>query len=224
MFASLGRAIATLFTPGFFGVVVKSVVLTLALFVAAFLALQWGLHYLPTLGQPWVNSVVNVLSSLGLIVLLFIAGAPVAALFGSFFLDSIAKSVETRSYPADAPSQGAPAMASLFVALRFTGLVVAVTLALLPADIFLPGVGSAATLVADGWLLGREYFELAALRHLSRPETDAMRKRHGFAILGGGILLSLLTYIPFADLIAPLFGAALMTHMFKYYQHRELLA
>jgi CysZ protein len=222
MFASLGRAIATLFSPGFFGVVIKSVVLTLILFIAAFLALQWGLHYLPTLGQPWVNSVVNVLSSLGLVVLLFIAGAPVAAMFGSFFLDGVAKSVEQRSYPADAPAQGAPAMASLFTALRFTGLVIAVTLALLPADIFLPGIGSAATLVADGWLLGREYFELAALRHLSRPETDVLRKRHRFAILGGGVLLALLTYIPFADVIAPLFGAALMTHMFKYYQHREL--
>jgi CysZ protein len=224
MFASLGRAIGTIFTPGFFGVLVKSVVATLALFVAAFLALQWGLHYLPTLGQPWVNSVVNVLSSLGLVVLLFIAGAPVAAMFGSLFLDGVAKSIETRSYPADAPAEGAPVMASLFVALRFTGLVIAVTLALLPADVLLPGVGSAATLVADGWLLGREYFELAALRHLSRPETDAMRKRHGFAILGGGVLLALLTYVPFADLIAPLFGAALMTHMFKYYQHRELAA
>ena len=51
-----------------------------------------------------------------------------------------------------------------------------------------------------------------------------MRKQHGFAILGGGIVLAVLTYIPFADLIAPLFGAALMTHLFKYYQHRERLA
>jgi CysZ protein len=221
VFASLGRALGTLFSPAFFGVLFKALVLTLALFVAAFLALQWGLAHLPAFHWPWLNTVVNVIASLGLVVLLFIAGAPVAALFGSFFLDSIARSVEENSYPADAPASGAPVMASLFTALRFTGLVIAVTLALLPADVFLPGVGSAATLVADGWLLGREYFELAALRHLSRNETDAMRKRHGFAILAGGVLLALLTYVPFADLIAPLFGAALMTHLFKYYQHRE---
>lgn len=224
MFASLGRAIATLFSPGFFGVILKSLVLTLALFVAAFLALQWGLHALPTLHWPWVNTLVNILSSLGLVVLLFIAGAPVAALFGSFFLDSVAKSVETRYYPADAEAHGPHAMASLFTALRFTGLVIVVTLALLPADVFAPPFGSVLTVIGDGWLLGREYFELAALRHVSRPEADAMRKRHGAAILSGGILLAFLTYIPFADLIAPLFGAALMTHMFKYYQHRELTA
>jgi CysZ protein len=221
VFASLGKALGTIFDPGFFGVIVKAVVLTLALFVLAFLGLQWGLHYLPTFHQPWLNTAIKIVSSLGLVLLLFAAGAPVAALFGSFFLDGIAKSVETKYYPADAPSPGTPVMRSLFVALRFTGLVIAVTLALLPFDVMLPGVGSAATLVADGWLLGREYFELAALRHLSSSETDAMRRRHRFAILSGGILLSLLTYIPFADLIAPLFGAALMTHMFKFYQHRE---
>jgi CysZ protein len=221
MFASLGRAIAMLFDPAFYGVILKAVLLTLALFVVAFLGLQWGLHVLPTLHWPWLNKAVDFFASIGLVLLLFAAGGPVAALFASFFLDDVARSVERRYYPADAPSAGAPAMASLFTALRFTGLVIVVTLALLPADILLPGVGSAASLVADGWLLGREYFELAGLRHLSRRELDAMRHRHRFAILAGGVILSLLTYIPFADLIAPLFGAALMTHLFKYYQHRE---
>ncbi|HTQ13215.1 MAG TPA: EI24 domain-containing protein [Rhizomicrobium sp.] len=222
MFASLGRALATVFNPDFFGVIAKALILTLALFVAAFLALQWALHYLPTLHRPWLNGIVDVLASLGLLALFFIAGAPVAALFGSFFLDGIARSIEARFYPDDAPSEGAPVMASLVTALRFTGLVIAVTLALVPFDIALPGIGSATSLAADGWLLGRQYFELAALRHLSGSATDAMRRRHRFAILAGGILVSLLTYIPFADLIAPLFGVALMTHMFKYYQHREL--
>jgi CysZ protein len=224
VFASLGKALAMIFDPAFFGVIAKAVVLTLVLFAVLFLGLQWGLHHLPVLHWPWLNTTLDWIASLALVALLFIVGAPVAALFGSFFLDDVAKSVEAKYYPADAPSSGAPFFASLFVALRFTGLVVAVTLALLPFDVILPGVGSAASLAANGWLLGREYFELAALRHLSRAEADAMRKQHGFAILGGGIVLAVLTYIPFADLIAPLFGAALMTHLFKFYQHRESLA
>ncbi len=223
MFASLGRAIGNVFDPRFFGTLVKAVVLTLALFVAAFLALQWGLHYLPTLQYPWVNTVVNLVGSVGLVAVMIFIGAPVvAAIYGTFFLDGVAKSVEEKYYPNDAPTAGAPMASRLFTALRFIGLIAAVTVALLPADVFLPGVGEGATLIADGWLLGREYFELAALRHLSRPQTDALRHRHRFAILGGGILLALLAYIPFADVIAPLFGAALMTHLFKFYQHREL--
>lgn len=221
MFASVGKALSMIFDPALFGVVARSLALTLILFIALFLGLQWGLHHVPPLHWPWLNTVIDWVASLALVVLLFIVGAPVAALFGTFFLDGVAKSVERKYYPADAPSHGAPFFASLFVALRFTGLVIVATFALLPFDVMLPGVGSAATLVVDGWLLGREYFELAALRHLSRGEADEMRKRHRFAILGGGVLLALLTYIPFADLIAPLFGAALMTHMFKFYQHQE---
>jgi CysZ protein len=224
VFASLGKAIGMVFDPALFGVIAKAILLTLVLFVVLFLGLQWGLHHLPVLRWPWLNTTIDWIASLALVVLLFIVGAPVAALFGSFFLDGVARSVEAKYYPGDAPSAGAPIVASLFVALRFAGLVIAVTLALLPVDVMLPGVGSAASLAANGWLLGREYFELAALRHLTRGEADAMRRRHGFAILGGGIVVALLTYIPFADLIAPLFGAALMTHLFKFYQHRERLA
>jgi CysZ protein len=221
MFASLRKAIAMIFDPAFFGVIAKAVLLTLTLFAVLFVGLQWGLHHLPVLRWPWLNTTIDWVASLALVVLLFIVGAPVAALFGSFFLDDVARSVEANYYPADAPAAGAPFFASLFLALRFTGLVVAVTLALLPFDVILPGLGSAASLAANGWLLGREYFELAGLRHMSASAVDAMRKRHGFAILGGGIVVALLTYIPFADLIAPLFGAALMTHLFKYYQHQE---
>ena len=221
MFASVGKALGMIFDPALFGVVLKSLALTLILFIVLFLGLQWGLHHVPPLHWPWLNTAIDWIASLALVVLLFIVGAPVAALFGTFFLDGVARSVEWKYYPSDAPSSGAPFFTSLFVALRFTGLVIVATFALLPFDVILPGVGSAATLMVDGWLLGREYFELAALRHLSRGEADDMRKRHRFAILGGGVLLALLTYIPFADLIAPLFGAALMTHMFKFYQHQE---
>jgi CysZ protein len=50
-----------------------------------------------------------------------------------------------------------------------------VNLALLPFDIALPFVGEAAALLVNGWLLGREYFELAALRHLPQAAADALR-------------------------------------------------
>ncbi|MGN6517611.1 MAG: EI24 domain-containing protein, partial [Rhizomicrobium sp.] len=83
------------------------------------------------------------------------------------------------------------------------------------------GVGSAATIVADGWLLGREYFELAALRHVSRGATQSIRKRHGFTIFGAGLLIALLSAIPVINFVAPLFGAGLMVHVFKRIQHEE---
>jgi CysZ protein len=88
-------------------------------------------------------------------------------------------------------------------------------LLLLPADAVLPGVGQVATIAVNGFLLGREYFELAALRHISRKAADALRKRNAARVFGAGLIISVLTAVPFADFFAPLFGAALMVHLYK---------
>jgi CysZ protein len=224
MFASARKALAMIFDPAFFRVVLISVILTVLLFGALFAGAEYGITQLPTLGSPWVNKVLEIVTPVLGVLLIVSLGAPVAALFASLFLNGIASSVERKYYPADPKASGAPVVSSLFLALRFTGLILAVTVALLPFDVILPGVGSAVTLVADAWLLGREYFELAALRHMPRAAVEKMRKRHRFAILGAGLAIALLSLIPGADLIAPLFGAGLMVHVFKFYQHQERLA
>ncbi|HEY5337958.1 MAG TPA: EI24 domain-containing protein, partial [Rhizomicrobium sp.] len=83
------------------------------------------------------------------------------------------------------------------------------------------GVGSFLTIAADGWLLGRQYFELVALRHMSRGAANTMRKRHGATIYGAGFLIALIAAIPVVNFIAPLFGAAFMVHVFKRLSQKE---
>lgn len=221
MFASARKALGMIFEPAFFGVVVKSFLLTLVLFAAMFAAVQYGVQHLPALRWPWLNEAVDLIASM-LVVLAFVfLGVPVAALFASLFLDGVAKKVERKYYPANADAPGAPFLTYVFTGLRFAAYVIVVSLALLPVDVMLPGVGSAASWVADGWLLGREFFELAALRHLSRTEADEMRRRHGFGILGAGMVIALLATIPIVNFFAPLFGAGFMVHVFQHYQRQE---
>src|SRR5580658_5618430 len=99
MFASLGRALGNFFDGTLKGVVLKSVGLTLLLFVVLFVGVEFGLHRLPTLGAPWVNQILELLTPVLLILLVFFLGAPVAAIFASLFLDRVAKAVEAKSYP-----------------------------------------------------------------------------------------------------------------------------
>lgn len=221
MFASARKAFAMIFNGAFFGVVFRAIFLTLALFFLLLIGLQYGLHYIPPLPVHGLNALIDVLASLLLIVVFVFLGAPVSAFFATLFLDGIARDVEKKYYPADAPSSGAPFWGSLLTGLRLTGWVIVVTLALLPVDISLPGIGSAATIAADGWLLGREFFELVALRHMSKGAADTMRKRHSFAIYGAGVLIALFSAIPVVNFIAPLFGAAFMVHVFKRLQHED---
>lgn len=215
MFASLSRAFGFFRDPALSGVLLRALFLTIALFVALLVGLEWLIHYLPTLGSPLVNKALEWLAPVAAIIGLFALGGPVAALFASLYLDRVADAIEARSYPADPKAPGMTWATGIGASLRLAGLVILTDLLLLPADAVPPGVGEVLTVLANGLLLGREYFELAALRHLQRGAADALRKRNPGRIFASGLIISALTVVPFANFIAPLFGAALMTHLFK---------
>jgi CysZ protein len=221
MFASLRKAASFLFDRRFSRLVMWSLLFTIVLYVLLFVAVVYGVHRLPTLGAPWVNTVLDWVAPVFMLLLPFFLGAPVAAFFASLFLEQIAKKIEARDYPADAKASGAPSGATLFAGLRLAVLVALVDLVLLPADVAVPGVGELATVLANGWLLGREYFEMAARRHLSRTAADALRRHHSGGVFLAGLIISILTVVPIANLIAPLLGAAFMVHIFKRYTHEE---
>jgi CysZ protein len=224
MFSSAGRALQMIFEPALFGVVLKSFALSFAIFVLLFLGAEYGVQHLPALQWHWLNIFLELLVPVLVIVLAFVLGAPVAAIFASLYVNRIAATVEAKYYAGEATGSGAPFFSSLVVALRVLAWIVVLTLALLPVDVTVPVLGSLAALVTNGWLLGREYFELTALRHLPRDQVDAMRKRHGGAILGAGLVIAALAEIPIVNFVAPLYGAAFMVHVFKHFQHRESLA
>ncbi|MDE1939183.1 MAG: EI24 domain-containing protein [Alphaproteobacteria bacterium] len=221
MFASLRKAANLLFDRTLSGVVIRALLLTILLFAVLFVAVEYGVQHLPTLGAPWVNAILDFLAPVLLILLIFFLGAPVAALFATFFLEDVARAVEARYYPADPRASGASFGTTLFAGLRLATMVILVDLALLPVDISVPGIAEVATILVNGWLLGREYFELVALRHMSRSAADALRRRHWGGVFWAGVIISLLTVVPLVNLMAPLFGAAFMVHMFKRYTHEE---
>lgn len=224
MFKSAGRALQMIFEPALFGVVLKSFALTFLIFAVLFMGAEYGVQHLPELHWHWLNVLLELLVPVFVIVLAFVLGAPVAAIFASLYLNRIAATVEAKYYAGDAPAPGAPVFASIVIALRLLAWIVVLSLALLPVDVALPIVGSLASLFVNGWLLGREYFELAALRHLPKDQVDAMRRRHQAGILGAGLVIAALAEIPLLNFIAPLYGAAFMVHVFKHFQHREGLA
>jgi CysZ protein len=213
MFASIVKAAKLIFEPGFAGIVARSVLLTLLLFLVGLAGSEIIIARLPVLGNPVVNRALELLAPVLFVFLLSLLGAPVAALFGSFFLDRLAGRIEARDYPGTAAGKSAFGPA-LKAGLRLAGLVLVADVVMLPLDIGLPGLGQILSLIVNGWLLGWEYFELAALRHLSVGEADLLRKSHGWQVWIGGILIAFISEVPLLDLIAPLFGTALMVHLF----------
>ena len=224
MFASAGKAAAMLFDRDFLGIVLRSLLLTAALFIVLFAGIEYALVHLPPLGSIWVNRLLEVATPILLILAIFFLGAPVAAIFGSLYLDRIAAKVDAHFFPSDPKAKGTPLVTGLGEVGRLIALSVLINIFLLPVDIGIPGLAEIATVFANGWLLGREFFELASLRHLDRAQSDAMRAKHATRIYAAGLMISILTAIPVVNLIAPFFGSALMALLFKRFSHEERTA
>jgi len=220
MFASMGRALGVFASPDVFGVLLKAVLLTLVLFVLGLAGLEYLVRVVPL--PEMARQALEWLAPVMTLVLLWLAGGPVAALFAGLFLDGLAGRIEAREYPGDPPAPGIGLWTGLKTGVTLTLLVLGFDLAMLPLDVAVPGPAEVATLLGNGLLLGREYFELAALRHLPADKVAALRKRYRTPIMLGGVGIALLSMLPLLDLIAPLFGVALMVHLFKRIQHETV--
>ena len=77
-------------------------------------------------------------------------------------------------------------------------------------NLFVPG-----RLPASGWLLGRVYFDLAAMRFHSVDGSKMLRREHAGTVFVAGLFIAGFVLIPIVNLATPLFGTAFMVHMHK---------
>jgi CysZ protein len=136
----------------------------------------------------------------------------VTALVGSFFVDEIALEVERMHYPADPAGRPPPFMRSLTEGVNTALLAVLVYLIALSFLLF-AGFGVLIFFFAAAYLLGREYFDLAAMRHHSVADAKRLRKTYHGTVFLAGILIAAFVSIPIVNLATPLFGMALMVHV-----------
>jgi hypothetical protein len=120
--------------------------------------------------------------------------APVMALFAGLYLDDIAELVERRDYPQQRPGTPLPTARAVLTGVRFGLVVLAVNLALLPT--LLLGIGAVAMVLANAYLLGREYFEMVATRHMPADEARRLRKENAPRVLAAGFIPAFLVVVP----------------------------
>ncbi|OIQ24821.1 MAG: hypothetical protein BM562_17840 [Alphaproteobacteria bacterium MedPE-SWcel] len=222
IFTAFAKALNQITDPRFRRVLFLGVGLTFALLVAAYVGLlmliQWLVGpetTLPLIGEvTWLNDVLSVGSFLFMMVLSMFLMVPVASAITSMFLDEVADAVEARHYP------HLPAVAGLSIwegvtdTINFLGvLVTANLLALLLYVLFAP----AALFIfwgLNGFLLGREYFTLAAARRVGLAEAKRLRRRNIATIWAAGVLMAMPLSVPLVNLLVPILGAATFTHIF----------
>jgi CysZ protein len=207
-------ALRQAFSPPFRTVLLKSVGLSLLLLILAGVGLQTALAKLVVFDNAALDWVAAIASFLGVVVALFFAMPPVISLVAGFFLDEIAGEVERTHYPADLPGREQPLARSLLLAVKFAALVLVVNIGALMLAL-VPGVNLVAWWLANGYLLGREYFELAAMRFRSPEEARALRRRHRGRVFLGGLMIAAMMAIPILNLATPIVATAFMVHVHK---------
>ena len=223
MILDAARAAAgQLFSPEFRSVFLK----TLGLTVLALAALWFGLEsLLEWLAWPWLQTFVPglpgwagwlgaIVAGIVLAVGVALLVAPVTAIVAGLFLDDVAEVVERTDYPDDPPGRAVPALRSLALAIKFFGVVILGNIVALLL-LLVPGVNIAAFFIVNGYLLGREFFEFAAMRFRPEAEAKALRRKNAGTVFLAGLVIALFLPVPLLNLLTPLFAAAMMVHLHK---------
>ena len=213
MIASTFRAMRDVLSPEFRSILWKAIGLTLLVFIGLLAALWVGSAALLVLPWPWLDEVIAGAASLVLLVVFFFLMAPVTAIFAGLFLDTAADIVEVSHYPGDTKGNPPSAWSSAVMGLQFGLLVLAVNIVILPTVFF--GIGVAIMLIANAYLLGREYFTMVAMRHMPARQAANLRKINSGRVWAAGLVPAGLALIPFLNILVPLFSTSYFVHIFK---------
>jgi CysZ protein len=214
MIADALDAFAEIFSPPFRRVMWKSLGMTAAILIVAGVGLDRLALSLVHVGPAWLSAILSVVVALGLLAGMIFLAPPTASLVASFYLDDIAGMVERAIDPQGPPGRPPPLAPSIAIGLRFAVLSVLVNIVVLALTIF-TGIGLASFFILNGYLLGREYFELAAMRHLSAGEARELFRLHLPQVYFAGLIISVFVAVPVLNLLTPLFATALMTRLYK---------
>jgi len=228
MFEAATKTLAQMASPEFRRVLFKAIGFALLMVVLAGFGLHRLLSWMADSGAAWAEAsaggphavwsiltwIVSIAAALGILTGAVFLMPAVTAFVGSFFVDEVAGLVEREHYPAEPPGTELPLWRSLYEGTKTALVSVAVYLCAVPFLLF-AGLGLVLMFVATAYLLGREYFLLAAMRFRTPEEAKAMRRANRVSVFMAGMLIALFVMIPIVNLATPLFAAALMVHMHK---------
>lgn len=215
MMRALALAVGEFFEPQLRRVVLVAVGLTVALFAALWATVAWLLLETRFFEWWWLDEALALLGGIAALVLSWLLFPAVAMLFIGLFLDGVVDAIERRHYPYLPEARGVGMATAIGAAVRLGLIALALNLLLLPAYFLLPGINLLLFWGVNGYLLGREYFELVALRRLGPTGARMLRRERQASVFLAGVVIAVLLTVPILNLAAPVLGAAFMLHLFE---------
>ncbi len=216
------KAVAQIGDARFRRVLLLGVLLAVALLVGFYAGFLWLINWLvgedatlPVLGEvTWLNDLLSWGSLFFMLVLSVFLMIPVASAITSMFLEDVADAVEDRHYPGLPPVARVPFAEAARDTVNFLGVLIGANVLALVLYVFFAPAALFIFWGLNGFLLGREYFTLAAMRRIGREAAKEMRRKHMLTIWAAGVLMAIPLSVPLMNLVIPILGAATFTHLF----------
>jgi CysZ protein len=223
------KALSQILSPPLRSILWRSISVALVLITALAIGLHQLLSWFATYGEGWAESmlgagfhaplnalawIVSVAAGVGVVLGGTFLMPAITALIASFFVDDVACLVEHEYYPAERPGMALPIGLAISEGVRTALLTILVYLIALPF-VIAAGAGFLIFFIATAWLLGKQYFELAAMRFRPPAQARLLRRDNAATIFAAGLIIAAFVSIPIVNLATPLFGMAFMVHMHK---------
>ena len=171
----------------------------------------------------WVFiKITNIFGSVLILGLTWFLFPSIVTLIITFFLEHVIEAVERKHYPNLPKQRQQNTWDVVRITIRFMLLSGSLNVLVLPFYAVFFWLGPINLLIfytLNGYLLGKEYFELVAYRRLETNKVKNLFNMSRVSIFKFGIISALLMTVPIVNMIAPIISVAAMVHLVQKYSN-----
>jgi CysZ protein len=221
MFQAFFLALGQLFDRRVAWVFLKSLALTLLLLAALGVGIWFGMHRLTSAiagwlgGSEWAGGAADIATIVVVLFAHLVLWRAVAIAVIGIFADEVVEAVEAKHYPqAHAQVRHVPLARSIKMGLGSGQRAVFLNLVFSPVYLIANVAAPFVFFAVNAWLLGRDFGDMVAVRHMPVDELPRWRRSNRFRRLTLGAIGTALLLVPIVNLLAPVIGAAMAAHLF----------
>ena len=216
MFLAFSKAIDQLPEKSLRRVVWIGILGSIAAFICLWFVITMAIATFGITDSSWFEFL---LSGVAVMIATYFLFPSVVTLIVGFFLEDVVRAVEAKHYPELLERRKQNIGEILAIILKFS--VLAVILNILALPLFLiPMLNLFVFYALNGYLLGREYYELVAHRRLEPVEARTLRRAFRGQNFFAGVVIAFLMTVPLVNLLAPVIGTAAMVHLVQRWRHK----
>jgi CysZ protein len=209
--SAVSKTLGQLNDPVIRGVIGKTIGLAILAYVLFVVLVYLLVGWLSGL-EGWLGGLAQFGGVFFAIVIAWFIFPGIAAAIAGIFADEVIDAVEAKHYPGLPPARHVSVVSAALDGLKLAAIALLANIAALPL-LVIPPLYVLFTWSVNGWLLGREYFEMVAFRRLDKASAHDLRRRHNRMFTIAGVMIAVCLTIPFVNLVAPVLGAAFMVHV-----------